>query len=114
MAIWRKVSTAFDGTETWIDMSTGTITTRQKSMADEIAKANRDHEFENKNSKQGTQDHMHLIAEIPTSVYFNLIARGIWQDPDKKAAWLNSPEAAPFRTSEKEFGKVFDGHRRMV
>lgn len=38
------------------------------------------------------------IASIPVEVQYDLIKRGIWNDRDRMKRWLNSIEAAPFRT----------------
>ena len=38
-----------------------------------------------------------LAARIPTIIYEDLIQRGVADDEDAFKAWLNSPEAEPFR-----------------
>lgn len=38
-----------------------------------------------------------LAARLPVTVAEDLILRGIFYDEAKFKAWLNSPEAAPFR-----------------
>lgn len=38
------------------------------------------------------------VASIPVEVQYDLIQRGIWQDRDRMKKWLNSVEAAPYRT----------------
>lgn len=37
------------------------------------------------------------IGSIPMLVMYDLIKRGIWQDPDRRRKWWNSIEAAPYR-----------------
>jgi hypothetical protein len=41
--------------------------------------------------------HNKLAARIPVTVAEDLIRRGIYHDESLFKAWLNSPEAAPFR-----------------
>jgi hypothetical protein len=38
-----------------------------------------------------------LAARLPVFIYENLVERGIAQDEDRFKAWLNGPEAAPWR-----------------
>ena len=38
-----------------------------------------------------------LAARIPTVIYEELQRQGITEDEDRFKAWLNSPEAAPWR-----------------
>lgn len=38
------------------------------------------------------------VASIPISIQYDLIKRGIWRDKDRMKRWLNSVEAAPWRT----------------
>ncbi len=38
-----------------------------------------------------------LAARIPTVIYEELQRAGIADDPDRFKAWLNSPDAAPWR-----------------
>jgi hypothetical protein len=38
-----------------------------------------------------------LAARLPVFIYENLVARGIIDDEDRFKAWLNGPEAAPWR-----------------
>jgi hypothetical protein len=38
-----------------------------------------------------------LAARLPVFIYENLVARGIINDEDRFKAWLNGPEAAPWR-----------------
>jgi hypothetical protein len=40
------------------------------------------------------------VATVPVVVQYDLLKRGIWQDKDRLKKWLNSPEAAPYRTRE--------------
>ncbi len=40
------------------------------------------------------------VATIPVVVQYDLLKRGIWQDKDRFRKWLNSIEAAPYRTRE--------------
>lgn len=46
---------------------------------------------------------MHRVASIPMSVYYDLKARGIADDPKRLKAWLNDPNNRFFRTKP---GKV--------
>lgn len=48
-----------------------------------------------RNEKMGDVCH---VASIPLMVQYELITRGIWQDPQRFKRWLNSDEAKPFRT----------------
>ena len=41
--------------------------------------------------------HNKLMARIPTVIYEELQRKGIADDPDRFKAWLNGPEAAPWR-----------------
>lgn len=43
------------------------------------------------------------VASIPTLVQFDLIKRGIWNDEKAMKKWLNSVEAAPYRTHWMRF-----------
>jgi len=38
-----------------------------------------------------------LAARLPLFIYENLVARGIIDDEDRFKAWLNGPEATPWR-----------------
>lgn len=40
------------------------------------------------------------VASIPVVVQYDLIKRGIWGDQDAMKKWLNSIEAAPYRTRD--------------
>jgi hypothetical protein len=40
------------------------------------------------------------VGSIPVVVLYDLIRRGIWNDPDRKRKWWNSIEAAPYRTRD--------------
>ena len=41
---------------------------------------------------------MHRVASIPNVVIASLMQRGIWNDEAAMKKWLNSAEAAPYRT----------------
>lgn len=43
---------------------------------------------------------MHRVASIPLTIYFQLKAEGIIDDPVRMKQWLNSPENRAFRTKE--------------
>lgn len=40
------------------------------------------------------------VGSLPMLVLYDLIKRGIWQDPDRRRKWWNSIEAAPYRTRD--------------
>ena len=40
------------------------------------------------------------VGSIPVVVLYDLIRRGIWNDPDRRKKWWGSIEAAPYRTRE--------------
>lgn len=40
------------------------------------------------------------VGSIPLLVLYDLIKRGIWNDPERRKKWWNSWEAAPYRTRE--------------
>ena len=44
-----------------------------------------------------THGYNKLAARIPTVIYEQLQAQGITEDPDLFKAWLNGPEAQPWR-----------------
>lgn len=54
-------------------------------------------------AERGWQGGMHKIADIPMPVYFDLKKRGILDDEQRFAAWLNDPANRHFRTKP---GKV--------
>lgn len=41
---------------------------------------------------------MHRVASIPISLYYDLKAKGIADDPARMKAWLNDPDNRFFRT----------------
>lgn len=47
---------------------------------------------------QSWGDGAHHVASIPVLVQYDLIKRGIWGDKTRMRKWLNSIEAAPYRT----------------
>ena len=54
-------------------------------------------------AERGWKGDMHKIADIPMPVYFDLKQRGILDDQERMAAWLNDPDNLHFRTKP---GKV--------
>jgi hypothetical protein len=40
------------------------------------------------------------VGSIPMLVLYDLIKRGIWNDPERRKRWWSSIEAAPYRTRE--------------
>jgi hypothetical protein len=59
------------------------------------AAAHEEHMSRNRSERIGEWQ---KVATIPVVVMYDLIKRGIWFDPDRKKRWLNSVEAAPYRT----------------
>ena len=47
---------------------------------------------------QSWGDGIHHVASVPVLVQYDLIKRGIWGDKTRMRKWLNSIEAAPYRT----------------
>lgn len=58
------------------------------------------HECRSNFSKSQRLGDMAPIGSIPMLVMYDLLKRGIWQDPDRRRRWWNSIEAAPYRTRE--------------
>ena len=58
------------------------------------------HECRSNFSKHERLGDMAPVGSIPIVVMYDLIKRGIWQDPDRRKKWWNSVEAAPYRTRE--------------
>ena len=50
-------------------------------------------------SKTTRSKDMVRVASIPMIIQYDLIKRGIWGDPKAMKRWLNSDEAAPWRTN---------------
>lgn len=50
-------------------------------------------------SKNTRSNDMVRVAHIPLIVEYDLIKRGIRHDPKRMREWLNSAEAAPWRTN---------------
>lgn len=53
---------------------------------------------QNSTSRNQRIGDMRRVASIPVEVQYDLIKRGIWNDRDRMKRWLNSIEAAPYRT----------------
>jgi len=60
------------------------------------------------NKREQTEDHrgytpsrnMRKVASIPNVVAYDLMKKGIWNDPVAMKKWLNDPDNRYFRTSE--------------
>lgn len=50
-------------------------------------------------SKNQRNGDMVRVASIPLIIQYDLIKRGIWNDPQRMRRWLNSIEGAPWRTN---------------
>lgn len=58
------------------------------------------HESRSSYSKHEKLGDMAPVGSIPMLVMYDLIKRGIWQDPQRRRKWWNSIEAAPYRTRD--------------
>lgn len=55
-------------------------------------------EFNAVDERAGWKGDMHKVASIPMSLYYDLKAKGITEDPARMKAWLNDPDNRFFRT----------------
>jgi hypothetical protein len=55
-------------------------------------------EFNHFDERSNWKGDLHKVASIPMSVYYDLKAQGITEDPARMKAWLNDPDNRFFRT----------------
>lgn len=56
------------------------------------------HEEQMSSSRTERIGEFRKVASIPVGVQYDLLKRGIWHDKAAMKKWLNSVEAAPYRT----------------
>ena len=84
-------------TQFWHEHENGDVTLQTQQDITQIAAANREL-YNQVDEKAGWKGDMHRVASIPISVYYDLKAKGIVDDPVAMKRWLNDPENQVFRT----------------
>lgn len=88
-------------TRYWHDNEDGTYTVETDQDMSAIIEQNK--KLSNETDKHTKYGEWSRVASIPLSVYYDLKAKGIVDDPKAMKKWLNDPDNKYFRTRE---GKV--------
>ena len=88
-------------TRYWHDNQDGTYTVETDQDMSAIIEQNK--KLANQTDKHSKYGEWSRVASIPLSVYYDLKAKGIVDDPKAMKKWLNDPDNKYFRTRE---GKI--------
>jgi len=88
---------AFTGTSQRMHFHDNKITLETTANIDALAEQNK--EIRNDVSRTSRSGDMVKVASLPMLTYLDLQARGVLRDKAEMRKWLQSEEAAPFRTS---------------
>jgi len=88
---------AINQVQYWHEHQDGSVTLETKQDITAIAEANQmvRNTFDERANWKGD---MHRVASIPMSIYYDLKAKGILDDPAAMKKWLNDPDNVVFRT----------------